>query len=130
MRRHAVAAVAAMLAACSPADHAYYARGKVNQAVSDGFAATQAYDRYLESRKTHPASPGDIALAARPGTYSAALERDRIVLVLETNLPTGKFDIAGKRITFSAKEAAGKRAWTCVRGELAEILMPESCRER
>ncbi len=124
---------AAALAACSPADHAYYARGKLSQAVSDGFAATQAYERYLESRKAHPATPGDIGLAARPGTYSALLERDRIVLVLEANLPTGKIDLPGKRITFSAKEAGGRRAWSCARPELPEGLiglMPQNCRER
>ena len=125
------AAIAGSIAACSPADHAYYARGKVLQAVSDGFAAAQAYDRYLQSRNAHPASPADIALAARPGTYgSVALERDRIVLVLDSNLPTGRFAIVGKPITFSAQQAAGRRVWTCARGELAETIMPESCRRR
>lgn len=124
-----LAAAAAGVVACSPADHAYYARGKVAQAVNDGFAATAEYDRYLQARKAHPAAAADIGLAPRPGAYSAvALERDRIVLVLESNLPTGKFAISGKRITFSATDAGGKRTWSCARGELEEVLMPESCR--
>lgn len=101
------------------------------QAVSDGFAATAAYDRYLQTHNAPPASPKDLALAPRPGTYSSvAVERDRIVFVLDSNLPTGKFAIAGKRITFSAKQVEGKRVWNCARGQLEDMLVPETCRDR
>lgn len=122
-------AAAAVLAACSPADHAYYARGKLAQAVKDGFAATEEYERYLYSRKAPPSSAADLGLTPRSGTVKQiTVEKDRIVLVLDSNLPTGKIALPGKRITFSATETGGKRVWSCARPELPEGLMPENCR--
>jgi len=99
--------------------------------VSDGLAATAAYERHLESHKAPPALAADIGLAPRSGTYSGVtVERDRIVFILDSNLPTGKFAIAGKPVTFSARQEAGKRVWVCARGDLEEVLMPETCRGR
>jgi len=98
-------------------------------AVKDGFEAAEAYERYLRERKAPPASAADLGLAPRSGTVKEIMVgKDRIVLVLDSNLPTGRIALAGKRITFSATEAGGKRVWTCARPEVPEGLMPENCR--
>lgn len=39
--RRSYLVLAAVVAGCSPADHAYYARGKIAQTASDGFAADE-----------------------------------------------------------------------------------------